>query len=64
MPGNKNKSKNATCLCIFQAVRIKAVCKAMYLHLKDDSDTSNNSHDVVVLTDKEEDGHDEDKLLQ
>ena len=55
--GYKNKSKDATCLCIIQAVRMKAVCDAIYLHLKDDSNadndngTTNNNCDVVVLTD-------------
>ena len=64
--GFKNKYKDVTCLCIVQAVRMKAVCKAMYLHLKDDIDadndngtSSNNNHDDVVLTDKEEGGNDE-----
>ena len=56
--GYKNKSKEVTCLCIIQAVRMKAVCKEKHIHLKDDSDTdhdngtSNNNCDVVVLTDK------------
>ena len=48
---------------------MKAVCKAMYLHLKDDSDAdndngiSNNYHDVVVLTDKEEGGNHEGNTI-
>ena len=48
---------------------MKAVCKAMYLHLKDDSDadndngTSNNNHDVVVLTDNEEGDNHEDNTI-
>ena len=57
-------------MCIIQAVRMKAVCKAMYLHLKDDSDadndngTSNNNHNVAVLTDKEEEcGNHEDNTM-
>ena len=65
MPGYKNKSKEITCLCINQAVRLLAVCKAIFLHLKDDNDanhdngTSNNSYDAVVLTDKVDHGNDE-----
>ena len=48
---------------------MKAVHKAMYLHLKDDSDAdnhngiSNNYHDVVELTDKEEGGNHEDNTI-
>ena len=48
---------------------MKAVCKVMYLHLKDDSDANhdnsayNNSHDVVILTEKEEDGNDEGNTI-
>ena len=48
---------------------MKAVRKAMYLHLKDDSDadndngTSNNNHDVVVLTDNEEGDNHEDNTI-
>ena len=67
--GFKNKPKEVTCLCIIQAVRMKAVHKAMYLHLKDDSDAdndngiSNNYHDVVVLTDKEEGGNHEGNTI-
>ena len=34
MLGYKNKSKEVTCLCIIQAVRLKAVCKAMYFYHK------------------------------
>ena len=42
----------------------------MYLHLKDDSDAnsdncaSNNSHEVVLLTDKEEVGNDEGNTIE
>ena len=42
-----------------------AICKAMFLHLKDDNDanhdngTSNNRYDVVVLTDKVDHCNDE-----
>ena len=69
MQGYKNKSKDIICLCIIQAVRLKAVCKAIFLNLKDDSDadndnsTSNNNCDGVVLTEKEEGGNDEDKTI-
>ena len=64
--GYKNKSKEVTCLCIIQAVRLKAVCKAMYFHHKDDSEadddddcTSDNAGNMVLAS-KEEDGNDED----
>ena len=49
---------------------MKAVHKAMYLHLKDYSDadndngTSNNYYDVVILTGKEVDGNDEGNTLE
>ena len=66
MLGYKNKSKEVTCLCIIQAVRLKAVCKAIYFHHKDSSNvdedddcTSDNACDMV-LAGKEEDGNDED----
>ena len=61
--GYKNKSKEVTCLCIIQAVRLKAVCKAIYFHHKDSSNvdedddcTSDNACDMV-LAGKEEDGN-------
>ena len=53
--GYKNKSKEVTCLCIIQAVRLKAVHKAMYFHHKDDSEvddddcTSDNAGDMVLV---------------
>ena len=63
MLGYKNKSKEVTCLCIIQAVRLKAVCKAIYFHHKDSSNvdedddcTSDNACDMV-LAGKEEDGN-------
>ena len=65
VPGYKDKATNVTCLCIIEAVRMKAVCKTMYLQFKDVSHAgnnngdSNNTHDVVVLTGKEVDGNDE-----
>ena len=66
--GYKNKSKEVTCLCIIQAVRLKAVCKAMYFHHKDGSEADDDGDDDctsdnignMVLASKEEDGNDED----
>jgi hypothetical protein len=66
--GYKNKSKEVTCLCIIQAVRLKAVCKAMYFHHKDgskvddDDCTSDNAGDMV-LAGIEEDSNDEDIVV-
>ena len=64
--GYKNKSKEVTCLCIIQAVRLNAVREAMYFHHKDGSEvdddddcTSDNTGDMVLAS-KEEDGNDED----
>jgi hypothetical protein len=64
--GYKKKSKEVTCLCIIQAVRLKAVCETMYFHHKDGSEaddnddcTSDNAGDMV-LAGKEEDGNYED----
>ena len=42
MQGYKDKSKDIICLCIIQAVRIRAIGNAMYHHLKDDRDAEND----------------------
>ena len=55
-------------MCIIQAVRLKAVCKAMYFHHKDGSEADDDGDDDctsdnignMVLASKEEDGNDED----
>ena len=66
MSGYKNKSKEVTCLCIIQAVRLKAVREAMYFHHKDgseaddDDDCTSDNAGNMVLASKEEDGNDED----
>jgi hypothetical protein len=63
--GYKNKSKEVTCLCIIQAVMLKAIHKAMHFHHKDGSEvdeddcTSDNAGDMVLVG-KEEDGNYED----
>ena len=64
--GYKNKSKEVTCLCIIQAVRLNAVREAMYFHHKDgseaddDDDCTSDNAGNMVLASKEEDGNDED----
>ena len=66
--GYKNKSKEVMCLCIIQAVRLKAVHKAIYCHdndcseVDDDDCTSDNAGDMV-LAGIEEDGNDEDVVV-
>ena len=55
-------------MCIIQAVRLKAVCKAMYFYHKDGSEADDDGDDDctsdnignMVLASKEEDGNDED----
>ena len=66
MLGYKNKSKEVTCLCIIQEVRLKSVCKAIYFHhiygseVVDVDDCTSDSAGDMVLVGKEGDGNDED----